>query len=86
LSNTPPRARRRERDEVGDGARAAFLRQADEREQHLGGRLRVGQGPVARPHRGAKEIGELSEARAGDAAREQAPGERHGVDDCGREP
>src|SRR5205823_1555887 len=36
-----PRPRRCERDELGDGPRAAFLREPDQREQHLCGRLRV---------------------------------------------
>ena len=34
--------RRRESREVGDGSRAAFLREADQREQQLGGRACVG--------------------------------------------
>ena len=44
-----PRARRRELDQVGDRARTALLRETDQAEQDLGGRLRVGQGAVARP-------------------------------------
>ena len=76
-----PRPRRRERDELGDGPRAALLREPDQREQHLCGRLCVGQRAMARLHRGAEEIGELREAGAGDAAGQQATGERDRVDD-----
>ena len=58
------RPRRRERDEVGDRACAALLREPDEREQHLGRRLRVGERAVARLHRRAEEPRELREADA----------------------
>ena len=80
-----PRPRRRERDELGDGPCAALLCEPDQREQHLCGRLRVGQGAMARLHRGAEEVGELREAGAGDAAGQQATGERDRVDDRGGE-
>ena len=70
-----------ERDELGDRARAALLREPDQREQHLGRRLRVRQRAVARLHRRAEEVGELREARARHAAGEQPPRERHRVDD-----
>ncbi len=80
------RTRRRERDEIGDGSCAALLREADQGEQHLRRCLRVGQSPVARLHRGAEEIGELPEARAGHTAGKQPPRERDRVDDRRREP
>ena len=81
LVEHPPRTRCRQGDKLGDGARAAFLREADEREQHLGRRLRVRQSAVARLHRRPKEVGELPEARAGHAPREQPSCERDRVDD-----
>ena len=72
--------------EVGDRPRAAFLREPDQREQHLGRRLRVRKRAVARLHRRADEVRELGEARARHAPREQAPRERHRVDDGRRDP
>ncbi len=41
---------------------------------------------MARLHRRAEEIGKLRETRAWDAACEQPPRERHGVDDGRRDP
>ena len=58
------RARRRQRNEIGDRARAALLREADQRQQHLGGGLRVRQCAMTRLHRRAEEIRELGELRS----------------------
>ena len=57
-------ARRREPLEVGHGGRAAFLREADERDEDLRRRLRVGERPVAGLDRRAEEARERGEARA----------------------
>ena len=80
------RARRGELAQVGDGRRSTLLGEADQPEQHLGRRLRVGQRAVARADRGAEEVRERGEARAGDAATENAARERDGVDHGRREP
>ena len=79
-----PRPRRRERDELGDGACAALLCQPDQCEEHLRGRLRVRQRPVARLYGRAEEVRELGEACPRYASGEEAAGERHRVHDgCG---
>ena len=75
----PARPRRAERDEVGDGAGAPLLGEADQREQHLGRRQRVRKRAVARLSRRAEEVRELGEARARHASREQPTGERNRV-------
>ena len=65
LVEQPPRSRRRERREVGDRARAAFLREADQREQQLGGRAGVRERAVARPLARVEKPRELAETEAG---------------------
>ena len=77
------RPRRRELDEVGDGARAALLRHPDQREQDLGRRLRVRQRAVARPRIGREAVRERGEVRGLPA--EQPPREPDGVDDGRRD-
>ena len=79
------RPRSGELDEVGDRARAALLRESDQREQDLGSRLRIRERPVTRPHARAEELRERCEPDACGAAGEQAPGEPHGVDDRSRD-
>ena len=61
--------------------RAALLSQADQSEQHLSGRLRVGERPVARLDRRAKEVGERGEPDAAHAGPQQPAGEPDRVDD-----
>ena len=76
----PPGSRRRELDELGDGARAPLLGEPEQREQDLGRRLRVGERAMAGPHGRPEELGERAEPDAGDPALEQAAREPHGVD------
>ncbi len=72
--------------ELGDRACAPLLREADERKEHLGRRLRVRQSAMAWLDGRAKEIGELPEARAGHAPGKQPSSERDRVDDRRGEP
>ena len=78
--------RRGEVDEVGDRARAALLREADERDEDLGRRLRVRESAMARAHRRAEEVRERREPDASDAPGEQPPGEADRVHDGRRQP
>ena len=65
----------------------ALLRETDQREQDLRGRLGVGERPVTRPRRRAEEVRERREPDALDPAGEQPPREPDGVDDrCGDSP
>src|SRR5207253_2732737 len=59
-----------ERDEICDRSRAAFLREADQRQQDFRGCLRVGKRAMARLHLRAEEVRELRERGTG-----HAPGE-----------
>ena len=61
--------------------RAPLLREADEGDEDLRGRLRVRKRAVARAHGGAEEVGERGEADARAPAGEQPPGQAHRVDD-----
>ena len=81
-----PRPRRGERDEVGDRSRTALLREPDQHQQNLRGRLRVGQRAMTRPHVRSDEVRELRERRTRHAPREQAAREADGVDDRRRDP
>ena len=80
----PPR--RRQLDEVGDRARAALLRETDQLEQDLGGRLRIRQRAVARARARPEEVRERGEPEARRAAGEQAAREPDRVDDGRGEP
>ena len=86
LAGEPPRARRGEVDELRHGRRARLLREPDQREQDLGGRLGVGERAVARPRRRAEEVRERGEADALLAAGEQPAREPDGVDHRRRDP
>ena len=86
LAGEPPRARRGEVDELRHGRRPRLLREPDQREQDLGGRLRVGERSVARPRRRAEEVRQRGEADALLAAREQPACEPDRVDDRRRDP
>ena len=79
----PPHPRRREVDEVGDGAGTALLRQADQMHERLGGRLRIRQRAMTGLRRRAEEVGERGEADTLRPAFEQPPREPDGVDDRG---
>ena len=80
------RARRRQRDELGDRAGTALLREPDQREQDLRGRLRIGKRAMARLHRGAEEVRELCERCARHTPGKHTPRERDRVDDGCSEP
>ena len=81
LVEQPPCSRRRKGREVGDRPRAAFLREADQREQQLGGGAGVRERTVARPLARVEKPRELTETEARYASGEQRPREPHGVDD-----
>ena len=70
-----PGLRRREGEDVRDRAGAALLRQPQEVDEDLGGRLGVGQCAVARPGRGAEEPREGGETDPFGPAGERPPGE-----------
>jgi hypothetical protein len=53
--------RRRQLEQVGDGAGTALLREPDQMEQDLRSRLRIGQRAVARARTRAEEVRERSE-------------------------
>ena len=77
---------RRELDEIRDGPGAALLRQADQLQQDLRGRLGVGQRAVAGTRARAEELRERGEANPRLAPREHPTREPHGVDDRRGEP
>ena len=82
----PPRPGRGQVDQVGDGARAALLRQADQAHEDLGrgrasGRARW-QGCVGTP----KKCGQPGEPDAADAALQEPPRQPDGVDHRRRDP
>jgi hypothetical protein len=65
--------------QLGNAAGPQLLRKLDETDEDLGGRLRVGQRPVAGSGRDSEELGEGGEADPALAACEQAAGERCGT-------
>ena len=67
-----PRRRHREVERVLDGARTALLREPDQQQQQLGGRLGVGKRTVAGPRREREAIGERGEVAAHVAGRQAA--------------
>ena len=69
-------ARSGQRAQVGYALGSQLLREPDQVEQDLGGRLGVGQRPVAWGGRHAEQLREGGEADLADAASEQAAGER----------
>ena len=79
LALHPPRFRGCQLDEVADGARSALLGHADQPQEDLGRRLRVGQGAMAGPDVGSEAVGERAEIRR--LASEQPPGQPDRVDD-----
>ena len=81
-----PRSRRGDLLELGERRGSALGRELDEPQEHLGRRLRVGQGAMARLDGHAEEVSERGEARSLDASRKEIPGERDGVDHSGGEP
>ena len=86
LAREPACARRGEIDELRHRRGAALLGEADQRQQDLRRRLRVGERAVARPGRRAEEVGERGEPDALLAALEQPPREPDRVDDRRRHP
>ena len=81
----PPRAGRRELDEVGERPRAPLLREPEQAHEDLRRGLRVGERPVARHRRDAEEVGERREAEAARPLRQQPLREPDGVDDGRRD-
>ncbi len=86
LAVDPPRARGSQLLELGDRRGAALLRDLDEPEEHLGGRLGIGERAVAGLDGGAEEVRERGEARPLDPPAQEVARERHRVDDGRREP
>ncbi len=76
-----PRARRRQRDEIADGAGAALLREAHEPDEDLRGGDRIRKRAVAWLDRHAEEMRELPQRDALAPAGEQAAREPDGVED-----
>ena len=74
------RARRGEPAQVGNGPGAPFLREADQPQENLCGRLGVGQRAVARPRRGPEEVRQGAQTRPCDPAGQQASRKPDGVD------
>ncbi len=74
------RARSRQLLEVGDRAGAALLREPDQREQDLRGRLGVRERAVAGRDRRAEEVRERGQAHPLDASPQQVARERDGVE------
>ena len=77
----PPRPRRRQLDEVGDGSRSTLLRETDQMDEHLRGGAGIGQRPMTRSRRHAEEVGQLGEADPPRTPVEEPPREPDGVDD-----
>ena len=72
--------------ELGDRRSAALLRDLDEPEEHLRGRLGIGKRAVAGLDGGAEEVRKRGEARPLDPPAQEVARERHRVDDGCREP
>ena len=73
-----------ELDQIGNRSCTPFLRHADQREQDLGGRFRVGQRTMTRPRVSCETVRERCEVRRLPA--EQPPREPDRVDDRCRNP
>ena len=72
--------RRRQLDEVGHRLGPALLREADQGDQDLGGRLCIGERPVTGLDRRPEEVREVREAEPLRPAAQQPPGEPDRVD------
>ena len=77
---------RAEPDDVGHRGRAALLRQAQQPDEHLGRRERVGEGAVARAHLGVEPLGQRAQVHALEPVAEQPPRQGDGVDHRRGEP
>ena len=76
----PALARGGERAQVGEPPRSQLLREPDQVHEHLGRRLRIGEGAMAGSGRDAEEVRERGEADSAKAALEQAAGQRGGAE------
>ena len=81
LVEQPPCLRGCKGREVGDRPRSAFLREADQGEQQLGGGAGVRERAVTRPLARIEKPRELTETEARYASGEQGPRQPHGVYD-----